>query len=256
MNLLASSTRGVQIYLAISVLLSIIGLGLFGFEMTEFLLVLLGYFIYGCLGVVVTFHRGLTHRSYKTYAPLQKLFSIFGCLGGTGSSLAWVAIHINHHVKSDKPGDPHSPIYKGWKMFLLDYINEVDQNTKWKMRRLVSDRFHQGLHRYYFAILLAWDLFLFLLGGIYLVIFLHLMPLVITGIMSNVVNYVSHNPNWIGGFRTYDLRDQSTNNWIMAIPTWGESWHNNHHRHPGNYSCGEKWWQLDISAMVIRLIKK
>lgn len=254
-GILASSTRGVQVYVIFSIIASILGAYFYGFTSSEALLVLTGYFMYGCLGVVVTFHRGLTHRSYKTYGWLQKIFSIFGCLGGTGSSLAWVAIHINHHRKSDTPGDPHSPVYKGWRMFLLDYVNEVDTNTKWKMKRLVTDRFHQFLHRYYFAILLSWDILLYIVGGMYLVIFLHLMPLVVTGIMSNVVNYISHKPNWLGGFRTYNLKDQSANNWLMAIPTWGEAWHNNHHRYPGKYSCGEKWWQLDISALVIRIIK-
>jgi stearoyl-CoA desaturase (delta-9 desaturase) len=77
----------------------------------------------------------------------------------------------------------------------------------------------------------------------------------ITVIMSNVVNYIGHKPKWIGGFRRYSLIDQSTNNWLWAIPTWGESWHNNHHRHPRNFSCGEKWWEIDIGALVIKVIK-
>jgi stearoyl-CoA desaturase (delta-9 desaturase) len=72
--------------------------------------------------------------------------------------------------------------------------------------------------------------------------------------MSNVVNYVGHKPNWWGGFRTYNLNDQSTNNWLWAIPSWGETWHNNHHRYPRNFSTGQGW-QLDISALIIRLIK-
>jgi stearoyl-CoA desaturase (delta-9 desaturase) len=86
-------------------------------------------------------------------------------------------------------------------------------------------------------------------------IFAHWIPAAITGLMSNVVNYVGHKPNWIGGFRTYKLNDQSTNNWLWAIPSWGESWHNNHHRHPKNFSLGEKWWEIDISGLIIRLIR-
>lgn len=251
---LASSTGGAQLFLLTALVGTMLSIGTF--DTTAFWLILSGYFIYGCLGIVVTFHRYHTHRSYETNPLLVKLFTILGCLGGTGSPLAWVAIHINHHLKSDKPGDPHSPLYKGFKIFSLNYVNEVDSDTKWRMRKLVTDKFQQFLHRYYFAILASWSLILFLLGGWYLMIWLHWAPLIVTALMSNIVNYVGHKPTWFGGFRTYKLADQSSNNWLWAIPSWGESWHNNHHRHPRNFSLGEKWWQIDISAMVIRAIKR
>lgn len=254
-NLLSSSTIGAQIFLIISVTASLIGLISYNLTLSTLCLVVLGYFLYGCLGVVVTYHRSLTHQSYKTYPTITKIFSLLGCLGGTGSPLAWVAIHINHHLKSDKPTDPHSPLYKGLRIFGMSYEEQVDPNTKWRMRSMITDRYQQILHRYYFLILAVWSSILFLIGGFYLVIFLHLMPAAITAVMSNVVNYIGHKPNWLGGYRTYNLSDQSTNNWVWAIPSWGETWHNNHHRHPMNYSCGQKWWEVDISAMIIRMIK-
>ncbi len=255
MKFLASSTKGAQVFVILSLIGTILGFLTYGVTANALLLILAGYFAYGCLGVVVTFHRQLSHQSYTTHPLLTKLFSILGCLGGTGSPLAWVAIHINHHRKSDKPGDPHSPLYKGVKIFALSYDQEVDENTKWKMRRMVTDRFHQFLHRYYFAIIAVWSLFLFLIGGFYLMVFLHWAPAFVTAFMSNVVNYIGHKPNWLGAFRTYRLNDQSTNNWLWAIPSWGESWHNNHHRFPRNFSTGQGWWQIDISALVIRLIR-
>lgn len=250
---LASSTGGAQIFLMLATLGTVLSVGTA--DITSVWLILLGYFLYGCLGIVVTYHRKLTHSSYDTYPWLTKLFAILGCFGGTGSPLAWVAIHINHHLKSDKPTDPHSPLHKGFKIFALDYENEVDATTKWRMRSLITDPFHQMLHRYYFAILASWSILLFALGGVYLMIWLHWAPLVLTALMSNIVNYIGHKPTWIGGFRTYQLGDQSTNNWLWAIPSWGESWHNNHHRYPRSYSTGQGWWQVDISALVIRLIK-
>lgn len=254
-NHLASSTQGAQLFVIISLIGTLLGTYLYGFGQTELLLLLLGYFVYGCLGVVVTFHRKLTHNSYRSNQLLTDIFSVFGCLGGTGSPLAWVAIHINHHLKSDKPDDPHSPHQKGLMIFALDYAHQVDSVTKWRMRSLITNKFHQILHRYYFLILFTFDIVLFLLGGFYLVVFLHWLPALVTAVMSNVVNYVGHMPNWLGSFRTYNLNDKSANNWLWAIPSWGESWHNNHHRHPKNFSLGEKWYQIDISAMVIRLIK-
>ncbi|NBS92374.1 MAG: acyl-CoA desaturase [Betaproteobacteria bacterium] len=255
MNIFASNTLGAQVFFVISIFLSIVGFYQFEINFQSLGLILIGYFLYGCLGIVVTYHRNLTHKSYTTYPFITKFFSILGCLGGTGSPLAWVAIHINHHRKSDKKGDPHSPLYQGIKVFTLNYHQGVDENTKWKMKHIIVDKFHQFLHRYYFAIILLYGALLYLIGGIYLMIFLHSIPVVITIIMSNVVNYIGHKPLWLGGYRTYKLNDQSANNWLWAIPTWGETWHNNHHRHPRNFSCGEKWWELDISALVIRLIK-
>jgi len=252
---LSSSTAGAQTFAILFLIGSLIGVYFYGFTLSSLGLILLGYFFYGCLGIVVTFHRNLTHKSYKTHPLLEKIFSIFGCLGGTGSPLAWVAIHINHHLKSDKPEDPHSPLYKGLKIFGLSYDKEVDSSTKWRMRNIVTDKFQQFLHRYYFLIVSTWSLILFLIGGFYLMIFLHWIPALVTIVMSNVVNYIGHKPNWWGGYRRYNLNDQSTNNWLWSIPSWGETWHNNHHRHPKNFSCGEKWWEIDISAAVIRLIK-
>ena len=254
-TLLASSTRGAQLFLIFCAIGSVAALHTYGVDATALLLIVLGYFLYGCLGIVVTFQRQLTHQSYQTSSILTKIFSIFGCLAGTGSALAWVAIHINHHLKSDKPGDPHSPLYKGFKIFSLDYETDISVNTKWRMRHLIVDRYQQSLHRYYFAILGLWSLVLYMIGGLYLVAFLHWMPVVITAVMSNVVNYVGHSPNMLGSFRTYNLKDQSANNWLWALPSWGESWHNNHHRYPKNYTTAIGS-QIDISGLIIRLIKK
>lgn len=252
---LTSSTRGAQIFMILTLLGTIIAISIYGLSSSALILILLGYFLYGCLGIVVTYHRQLTHESYKTHPLLTKIFSVLGCFAGTGSPLAWVAIHINHHLKSDKIDDPHSPMYKGLKIFTLDYVNEVNSDTKWRMRGLVTDRFQQFLHRYYFAINIAYSLLLYTVGGFYLMVFLHWTPALITGLMSNVVNYVGHKPNWIGGYRSYNLSDQSTNNWLWAIPSWGEAWHNNHHRFPKDYTFRKKWWEFDISGLIIKLIK-
>lgn len=102
---------------------------------------------------------------------------------------------------------------------------------------------------------MTYSLLLFFIGGLYLMIFLHLAPALVTALMSNVVNYVGHKPNWFGSFRTYQLSDQSTNNWLWAIPSWGEAWHNNHHRFPKRSYFGDKWYQLDISGLIIKLIR-
>lgn len=256
MQHLSSSTKGAQLFMILAMAGTIAATITYGISINALLLTVLGYFLYGCLGIVLTFHRKYTHDSYQTYPWLTKLFAFLGCFAGTGSPLAWVAIHINHHLKSDKPEDPHSPHYKGLRIFTLDYVNEINSDTKWRMRGLVTDKFHQFLHRYYFAILAAYSLLLFAIGGFWLMVFLHWAPAVITGIMSNVVNYVGHKPTWLGSYRRFNLSDQSSNNWIWAIPSWGEAWHNNHHRFPRNATFSQAWWEFDISGLIIKLIKK
>jgi stearoyl-CoA desaturase (delta-9 desaturase) len=252
---LASSTRGAQLFQALSFIGTVCALTYYDLSSQALLLVLLGYFLYGCLGIVVTYHRRLTHNSYITNPLLTKILSVIGCFAGTGSPLAWVAIHINHHLKSDKIDDPHSPIHKGIKIFTLDYVNEVDTDTKWRMRGLVTDRFQQFLHRYYFAILASYSVILFIIGGFWLMVFAHWTPALVTGLMSNVVNYVGHKPSWFGGYRSYNLNDQSSNNWLWALPSWGEAWHNNHHRFPKDYTFTKQWWEFDISGLIIKFIK-
>lgn len=252
---LYSNTIGVQIFLILSALGSVWGLYQYDLNLKTLLTILTGYFLYGCLGIVVCFHRYWTHYSFSTNTNLIKIFSILGCLSGTGSPIAWVSIHINHHLKSDKPNDPHSPHYKGLKIFLLDYANEIDSKTKFKMKTIIKDEFQQYLHRYYFLILLIYDFVLYLIGDIWLVIFFHWLPSLITAIMSNVVNYVGHKPLKFISYRNYNLSDLSVNNWLWALPSWGESWHNNHHRFPKKYYYGNKWYEFDISGLIIKLIK-
>ena len=251
-KLTTSNNLGVQLFLLTSAIISVYSIAQYSFGAAELMLIVAGYFLYGCLGIVVTFHRLLTHNSYKTHPLITKIFSLFGCMAMTGSPLAWANIHIAHHLYSDKPEDPHSPLNDGLRIFMLNY--RVADNTS-RLRHLVKDKFQQFLHRYYFALLIAYGALLYAIGGVYLLTFFYLIPALVTAIMSNVVNYVGHKPTWFGGFRTYNLRDQSTNNWLWAVPSWGESWHNNHHRYPTRYFFGEKWYHIDISGLVIRLIK-
>ena len=252
-QLLVSNTPTTQLFLAISVIGSLIGFYNYGLGLDTIGLSVFGYFLYVCLGIVVTFHRQLTHQSYSTHPIVSKIFSFLGCMANTGSSIVWVAIHIKHHLKSDKEGDPHSPWITGWRVFLLKY--PIDEKMKWRMKHFITDPYHQFLHKYYNLLLVVYSLTLFMIGGWYLMIFLHWMPVVLAAVMSNLVNYSGHKESWWGSYRTYNLNDHSCNNWIWALPSWGEGWHNNHHRYPKSYTTQQKWWELDISGIIIKFIK-
>lgn len=251
-TLFCSSIIKAQIFFAVALMLSVYAVSTYGFDTRALVLTVLGYFLYGCLGIVVAFHRYWTHQSYQTNPTLIKVFSLLGCFGGTGSPLAWANIHVNHHLYSDKEGDPHSPAISGLRIFTLNY--EIKNKTEY-LRHILKDPFQKVLHRYYLLFLIVYGILLTYIGGLYLTCFFFLLPAVVTTLMSNIVNYVGHKPTYLGGYRTFNLRDQSSNNWLWAIPSWGESWHNNHHRFPKNSTFKHKWWEFDIAGQVIEAIK-
>lgn len=205
------------------------------------------YSIIGALGISIAYHRLLTHRSFKTRKWIEYLFTWFGCLAFTGSSIGWVGMHRDHHKYSDGEGDPHSPINRGWRMLIAGYTFTPN---KWAVKYLVTDPFHTFIHRYYFGLLFAWAA-IFSLFGFTILMHVVLIPATISIWVSTVSNYMNH--KW--GYVSYKTKDHSRNNWFNAIFTFGEGWHNNHHARPGEYTFGVKWWEFDPAAKIIDMIK-
>lgn len=205
------------------------------------------YFCTGCLGVTVTFHRYLSHKSYSMPKFFEYTFSLFGALGGTGSSLGWVALHRDHHKYSDGPMDPHSP--RNGKVRLIFSQYNFSMN-KWAVRDLISNRYHKLLHSYYHLVILAWALF-WLWVGFEWFIFIVTVPVAIQIWISTASNILNHTT----GYRNFETPEKSTNNFIIALISWGEGWHNNHHMYPSRWNFKVKWWEFDPSSLIIRLIK-
>lgn len=247
MNIFTSNTKFlpyIQIVATIAVLLFCI------FVPQVWTMWIISFLIYaciGCFGISIGYHRLLTHKSFKTTKFWERFCTLFGALAFTGSSIGWVGMHRQHHRYSDKPGDPHSPVVHGWKMLIANY--DFDPN-RWAVRSLITDRFHVFLHKYYFGILLAWIVF-WLMFGVTFAFYIVLIPAVISVWVSTISNYMNH--RW--GYKNFETADKSTNNWFNAIFTFGEGWHNNHHARPGSYTFQIKWWEIDLAALVIRLIR-
>lgn len=204
------------------------------------------YFLMICCGVSTTYHRSLTHKAFLMPKWLERTFVTFACMAGTGSPIMWVMTHRQHHVYSDKEGDPHPPsaVYKT--------IFGVYPRVKSPIRDIVRDKYYKVWHKNYFGILTLWVLFVSMFGFNPL-FFIVVLPVVASIFVSNALNWYGHKESSIS-YRNYNLRDHSQNNWVMAVLAFGEGWHNNHHRHPGSAKFGVKSHEYDVSFMLIKLL--
>lgn len=215
------------------------------------LLSLVTYWVIGVLGINVGMHRLLAHRSFKTYQPLERIFSVIGVLTTVGSPLAWVMLHRQHHRKCEQPDDPHSPYLLGKFNAWVGLWNKVRLDIR-LIKDLRRDGFQRFLHANYFYILLAYCVILAVINP-WLLIFVYAIPACLCLHSTSAIIVIAHTH----GYKTYDLKhDQSRNSWIANIITLGEGWHNNHHAKPGAWSNWEKWWEWDLPACVIRVIRK
>lgn len=212
---------------------------------------LLGYFLITCLGITVTFHRLLTHKSYFLYKPLEYLFSYLGNLGCTGSSVGWVFVHREHHKNADRPGDPHSPVVLGpLGAFIGDYSGKFN---KWAVKDIINDPVHRFMHEHYMLMVLLTAIALYLLDPL-VMIYIFFIPIYFNTLASRLSNWIDHDPRF--GTQVQGTKDQSHNVWWWALLTFGEGWHNNHHRHPRDWRIGKTWWQFDIGKNVIQVLIK
>lgn len=244
------SRTEVLVWLQIPFTLVTLALMFMGFDWQWWTLSLGMYALIGCLGISICYHRHLTHGAFEFRRGLRWLIyplTWLGALAGTGSSIGWVAVHRQHHKHADTEGDPHSPAVSGWKTLLTTY--SFDWN-KWAIRHLITDPFHRLLHEYYHLWLVLWMIGLYLINPM-LVLFGFLVPATISIWVSTVSNYVNH--RW--GYRNFETRDHAKNLWINALFTFGEGWHNNHHARPRAWNFGHKWWEIDLGAQVIKLLK-
>lgn len=207
-------------------------------------------------GINFTFHRLLSHKSFKTYKPVEWLGTFLGTIANTGSALAWVMMHRQHHHYTDVKFDPHSPHQYGWKVLLSLYNDDLylerPSAALMYTRHMLRDKFHVFMHDYYHAIILGYWLALYMFGGLNLVLFAGTIPAILCVISTNLSNYFNHK----SGYITYDVPDQSRNTPLMLPIALGENWHNNHHHDPNNPFPGEKWWEIDPVKPLVMLFRK
>ena len=208
------------------------------------------------LGISMGYHRLHTHRSYKVPLPLEYFFAVCGALTLEGGPISWVATHRIHHQNSDQPGDPHSPREGGWWAhagWLLS--GQTNHNNTVLMSKYAPDlakhRFYIWLNNYHWVPMVVLAVLLFAIGG---------LPLMLWGVFVRVVfglhaTWLVNSATHMWGRRRFATRDDSRNNWWVALITFGEGWHNNHHAHPTSARHGLAWYEFDPSWILIKILK-
>ncbi len=207
------------------------------------------------LGISMGYHRLHTHRSYQVPLALEYFFAVCGALTLEGGPIFWVSTHRIHHQKSDLPGDPHSPRDGGWwsHMGWLLVGDSKHGNSPLMLKYapdLTKDRFYVWLDRYHWVPMVVLGVALYALGGISFVLWGVFLRVVVGLHTTWLVNSATH----MWGTRRFDTRDDSRNNWLIALMTSGEGWHNNHHAHPTSARHGLAWYEFDLSWIQIKIL--
>jgi stearoyl-CoA desaturase (delta-9 desaturase) len=221
------------------------------------------------LGITVGFHRYLTHRSFKTSRPLRVVFAVLGSAAIEGPVISWVADHRKHHRFSDREGDPHSPHVGhggGWWGALSGLVHA---HLGWLFihtERGARGRYAPDLVKDPIVSFVDRTFVLWALGGFAMAFGLGwaiggTLLAALTGMLWGggvrmlVVHHVTYSINSLCHFfgrRRFSTSDHSRNLLWLAIPSFGESWHNNHHAFPTSAFHGLRRWEIDPSAVVIR----
>lgn len=204
------------------------------------------------LGITVGYHRMLTHDGFKTYAPIKAFFLICGCMGFEGGPLGWAGRHIQHHAHSDEDGDPHSPLHGFWHahmgwMLSVDDSFEVNKYVP----HLKQDPVIAFVDRYTLLWMILSLVLPAIIGGPTGLLWGGAVRLFLTTHITFSVNSICHT----FGKRPFETTDESRNNWLIGLIGFGEGWHNNHHAFPRNAFHGIRWWQFDLSGLVIRAME-
>ncbi len=217
------------------------------------------------VGIGMCYHRLLSHRGYQVPKWLEHAMAVLATLSLEGGPIFWVATHRVHHQLSDREGDPHTPREGGWWAHLgwIVWGNALHAQTALLERYvpdLSRDRFYLWLSKYHWIPITASGALLFGLGwlgggwksAVGMLLWGGFLRVTLGLHATWLVNSATH----LWGSRRFDTRDDSRNNWWVALMTGGEGWHNNHHAHPVSARHGLAWYEIDPNFWGIWLLAK
>lgn len=230
-------------------LAAVAGVAALGWSWKGFLLAIVMYYV-RMFGVTAGYHRYFAHRAFRTSRAMQLLLAILAVSSAQKGILWWVAHHRTHHKRSDLPGDAHSAKLDGflWSHvgWIVSYKNEGTDLDKVKDLAVYPEI--RWLERHFLVPPVALGVVLALAGGWWAVVWGMLVSTVMLWHGTYTINSLTH----LFGRRRYATTDNSRNNFILALVTMGEGWHNNHHYYQRSANQGFFWWEIDLTYYVLR----
>jgi fatty-acid desaturase len=217
------------------------------------------------MGIGMGYHRLLTHRGFKTPKWVEYFLATCGTLALEGGPIFWVATHRVHHQHSDKAGDPHTPQEGGWWAHVGWILTgEALHHETAVLSRyapdLSRDRFHVMLSKYHWVPMTTVGVLLLALGtaigGWHLGVAFVLWGVFLRTTLGLHATWLVNSATHMWGSRRFQTRDDSRNNWWVALLTGGEGWHNNHHAHPVSARHGLRWYEFDPNFYGIWVLKQ
>ena len=211
----------------------------------------------GSLGIGMGYHRLLTHRGFKTYKWMEYFLTFCATLALEGGPFFWVATHRVHHQNTEKEGDPHSPrdggfwAHMGWIMTGRVMHNRSNAMLPY-VPDLRKDKFHTLISKFHWVPITVLGFVLLAVGGWSVMLWGIFLRTVVGLHCTWLVNSATH----MWGSQRFLTDDTSKNSLWVALLTWGEGWHNNHHAHPQSARHGLTWYEIDFNWYGIKVLEK
>jgi len=213
------------------------------------------------VGVTLGLHRLVAHRGFDTPQWVERLLVLMGAMACQSGPIEWVGLHRHHHLYSDQSNDHHDAgrglwwAHSEWMLHDIPALREIHRFTG----DLERDPFYRWLDHWFLLLQLPLGIALYLYGehagvrggGLGLVLWAIPLRLAVVYHVTWLVNSATH----AFGYRNFDSPDLSRNCWWVALLSFGEGWHNNHHAHPHSARHGLRWFEFDLTWQHIRLLR-
>jgi stearoyl-CoA desaturase (delta-9 desaturase) len=213
---------------------------------------LVGSYYLRMFGVTGGYHRYFSHRAYKLNRFWQFCIAFLAQTSGQKGALWWAAHHRDHHLYSDRKEDLHSPVHEGFWWSHLGWIlsDEYDDYDPKRIADLVKYPELRWLDKYHLAPTIVYAVAIYLIGGWPAFFWGYLAATVLLYHGTFLINSLAH----IWGSRRFATPDESRNNFWLALVTMGEGWHNNHHHFMSSVQQGIRWWEVDFTYYVLKML--
>ncbi|MEO0538145.1 MAG: fatty acid desaturase [Cyanobacteria bacterium P01_A01_bin.123] len=216
------------------------------------------HWLFGGIGICLGYHRMLSHRSFHAPKWVEYIIALMGALAIQGGPIFWVSGHRQHHIHTeDYDKDPYSADRGFWWSHIMWILRpepaafDPEHYGKYAAD-LGKQPYYRWLDRNFLILQVPLACLLYVAGGWSFVLYGIFVRAVFLWHSTWFVNSATH--KW--GYRTFSSEDDSRNLWWVALLTYGEGWHNNHHAFPQSAQTGCRWWEIDVTWLTIKAMKK